>query len=96
DVENGRRGPFVGEKLELLAELLELSEEDTAKMYDLAGQFKGNLPYDIQNTLLHDQVGELALTALRLSKSIDQPEAKWKQLIRELEESKAKSKKEKK
>jgi transcriptional regulator with XRE-family HTH domain len=85
DVENGRRGPFAGEKLELLAELLHLSEEETAKMYDLAGQFKGNLPYDIQSTLMNDTVGGLALTALRLSKGCDEPEAEWKQLIRELE-----------
>jgi transcriptional regulator with XRE-family HTH domain len=91
DVENKRRGPFSGEKLELLAELLELSEEETAMMFDIASDYNGNLPYDIQNTLLNEEVGGLAQTALRLSKGIDEPEAEWKQLIRELEARKTKS-----
>ena len=92
DVENKRRAPFDGKKLEMLAQFLDLSEEDTATMFDLASHYKGNLPYDIQDTLLNGEVGELAQTALRLSKGCYEPEAKWKQLIRELEAEKRKKK----
>jgi transcriptional regulator with XRE-family HTH domain len=92
DVENKRRAPFDGRKMEMLAEFLDLSAEETAMMYDLASHYKGNLPYDIEATLLNEEVGELAQTALRLSKGCDEPEAQWKQLIRELEANKAKSK----
>ena len=92
DVENKRRAPFDGKKMEMLAEFLDLTEEETATLYDLASHYKGNLPYDIQDTLLNGTVGELAQTALRLSKGCAEPEASWKQLIRELEAKKAKNK----
>jgi transcriptional regulator with XRE-family HTH domain len=91
DVENKRRGPFDGRRLELLAEFLDFSEEETETMFDLASDYKGNLPYDIENTLLNAEVGGLAQTALRLSKGVNEPEARWKQLIRELEAEKAKN-----
>lgn len=96
DVENRRRGPFDGKRLEMLAAFLDLSEEDTAMMYDLASDYKGVLPYDVQDTLLNGEVGELALTALRLSKGTHEKEAPWKQLIRELEANKANSKRDSK
>jgi len=91
DVENKRRAPLDGEKMELLAELLNLSEEETALLFDLASQYNRNVPYDIADTFLHEEVGELARIALRLSKECNEPEAKWKQLIRELEKNKAKN-----
>jgi transcriptional regulator with XRE-family HTH domain len=90
DVENKRRAPFDGKRLELLAEFLGFTEEETETMFDLASDYKGNLPYDIENTLLNAEVGGLAQTALRLSKGVDEPEAQWKQLIRELEARKTK------
>jgi len=46
------------------------------------------VPYDIAEIFMHKEVGELARTALRLSKECNEPEAKWKQLIRELEATK--------
>jgi hypothetical protein len=76
----------------MLVEFFEISEEDTDMLYDLASHYRGNLPYDIEDTLLNEEVGELARTALRLSKGCDKPEAQWKQLIRELEAKKAKGK----
>ncbi len=92
DVENKRRRPFDGRRLEILAEFLDFTEEETERMYDLASDYDGNIPYDIENTLLNAEVGGLAQTALRLSKGVAEPEAQWKQLIRELEASKAKNK----
>jgi transcriptional regulator with XRE-family HTH domain len=91
DVENKRRAPFDGKRLELLALFLGFSEEETSMMYDLASHYKGNLPYDIEDTLLNQEVGELAQTALRLSKGCSDPEAEWKRLIRELEAKKGMS-----
>jgi transcriptional regulator with XRE-family HTH domain len=90
DVENKRRAPFDGKRLEMLADYLGLTEDETATMFDLASHYRGNLPYDIENTLLHGEIAELAQTALRLSRNCADPEAPWKQLIRQLEASKAK------
>ena len=92
DVENLRKAPFDGEKMELLAKCLNLTEEETALMYDLASRYNRNVPHDLMDTFLHEEVGELARVAMRLSKGVDKPEAQWKQLIRELEAQKKGSK----
>jgi transcriptional regulator with XRE-family HTH domain len=89
DVENGRRTPLKNEKMELFARFLHLSEEETALLFDLASKNNRLVPYDIMDTFLSGQVGELARTALRLSKECNEPEAEWKQLIRQLEDKKA-------
>jgi len=91
DVENKRRAPLDGEKMELFAKYLSLSEEETALLFDLASQYNRNVPYDIADIFIHEEVGELARIALRLSKECTEPEAKWKQLIRELEKTKGES-----
>ena len=88
EIENKIKPPFDEEKMELFAEFLDLSERETALLYDLASKYKGTVPSDIKDIFIHEEVGELARYALRLSKWSDKPEAKWKQLIRELEAEK--------
>jgi transcriptional regulator with XRE-family HTH domain len=89
DIENKRKAPFGEEKLKLFAEFIGLSEEETALLYDLAGQYKREVPHDIAGIFMHEEVGQYARTALRLSKECNVPEAEWKQLIRALEAKKA-------
>ena len=90
-IEGQRKAPFDEKDLKLFAEFLNLTEKETALMYDLASKYKGHVPHDVRGILLHEEVGELALTALRLSKECSEPEADWKRLIRELEKNKAKN-----
>jgi len=85
-IENRRKPPFDGDKLEELAKFLNLSEEDTALMFDLAGRETREVPYDIQDTFMYDEVGNLARYALRQSKAGFIKEEDWKTFIRQAEE----------
>jgi transcriptional regulator with XRE-family HTH domain len=87
-VENRYKRPFDGERLQKLAEFLNLSEEDTATMYDLASHENGEIPYDIEETLMYEEVGALARYALRQSKKGVFKEEDWKTFIRETEAKK--------
>jgi len=89
-IENRRKPPFDGDKLECLAEFLRLSDDDTALMFDLAGRETREVPYDLQDTFMYDKVGDLARYALRQSKAGFIDEADWKTFIRQMEEKKDK------
>ena len=87
-IENKRKPPFDGDKLEQLGKFLKLSEADTAMMYDLAGRETREVPYDIEDTLMYEEVGTLARYALRQSKAGFIKEDDWKTFIREMEAKK--------
>jgi len=89
-IENRRKPPFDGDKLESLAKFLNLSEEETARMFDLAGRENRAVPYDIQDTFMYDKVGDLARYALRQSKAGFIKEDDWKSFIRQMETKKKK------
>ena len=88
EIESNRKKPLAGEKLEKLAEYLNLSDEDKAIMYDLAGRETGEVPYDIEDTFMYEGVGEIVRYALRQSKAGFIREEDWKTFIREMEERK--------
>ncbi|MCL1859309.1 MAG: helix-turn-helix domain-containing protein [Oscillospiraceae bacterium] len=88
DIENRRRRPFDPEKMEIFARFLGLTEEETARMYDLASYENGEVPYDIEDTLMYDEVGTLARFALRQTKAGNATEEDWKRFIREIEAKK--------
>ena len=87
-VENRHKRPFDGGKLETLAKYLKLSENETALMFDLASRENREVPYDIEDTLMYDGIGELARYALRQSKAGFIKEADWKTFIRQMEAKK--------
>jgi len=88
-IENNNKKPFEGEKLKQLAEFLNMTEEETAWMYDLASREKGVVPYDIEETLMYEDVGELIRYATRQTKAGFIKEADWKTFIRQKEAEKA-------
>jgi transcriptional regulator with XRE-family HTH domain len=88
-VENRRKKPFEKKILVKLAECLDLSEEDTALMYDLASRDNGEVPHDISDTFMYEEIGDLARYALRQSKAGYIEEEDWKDLIRKGEIKKA-------
>ena len=90
-VENGNKKPYDGEILEKLAEFLNLTEEETALMYDLAGKESRAVPYDLEDTLMHEDVGDLILYAARQTKAGYIKEEDWKTFIRQKEEEKKKN-----
>jgi hypothetical protein len=69
-----------------------MTEEEAAKMYDLASRENQHVPYDIEDTLMYDDVGDLARFALRQTKAGFIVEDDWKAMIRKAEERKEKKK----
>ena len=77
-IENKHKPPFAGDKLEQFAAFLELSEEDAAMMFDFASRETREVPYDIEDTLMYEEIGDLARYALRQSKAGFIKEDDWK------------------
>lgn len=90
DVENNRRKPFDKEKIETFANKLGLSEEEKAKMFDLAARDRGEVPYDIEDIMMYGEIGEIARFALRQSNEGYLDEEDWKKFIRESEKKRKK------
>ena len=89
-VENRNKRAFDGEMLAKLAKFLKLTEEETALMYDLAGRENHNVPYDIEDTFLYEEVGDLIRYATRQTKAGFIKEEDWRTFIRLKEEEKKK------
>ena len=90
DIEQNRRKPFDSEKIGKFASYFSLSETDRAILYDAAAKEKGTVPYDLDDIMMHSEVGDLARQALRLTNDGAGDEADWKKFIRQLEANKQK------
>ena len=88
DIENNRRKPFDSDKIELFVTELGLSDEDKAKMYDLAARDRGEIPSDIEDVMMYGEIGEMARFALRQSNAGVVTEEDWKTFIRTIEAKK--------
>ena len=88
DIENNRRKPFDKDKIEKLAQVLNLSDEDKAKMYDLAARDRREIPSDIEDIMMYSEIGDMARLALRQSKAGVIDEEDWKTFIRDMEKKK--------
>ena len=85
DIEQGRRKPFGSDKIEKFCEYLQLSDSDKALMYDLAARETGDIPSDLDDIMMHSEVGNMARMALRMTNAGVASEEDWKQFIREIE-----------
>ena len=92
EMERRCRLPFDPVKLEKFADFLDLTEEEKAIMYDLASREKNEVPADIAETFMYDDVGDMARFALREFQAGNLEEEDWKQLIRKAEENKSRRK----
>lgn len=88
DIENNRRKPFDEEKIEKFVKELNLSEDDKAKMYDLAARDTGEIPSDLEDIMMYNEIGDMARFALRQSNAGIIDEEDWKKFIREIEAKK--------
>lgn len=83
DIEKGRRSA-PDSKLEIISEVLRLSREETAQMYDLAAQTRENqAPADLTDYINET---EKARVALRRAKERQVPDSKWDEIISIIEE----------
>jgi len=85
DVEKDRRNPFDIDKLELLAQILMLSEEEKTIMLDLAGEKRGEVAPDLPEYIMkHDYVS----AALRTARDLEASEEEWLKFVEELKKKK--------
>jgi transcriptional regulator with XRE-family HTH domain len=91
DIEQGRRKPFDSDKIEKFCEYLRLSDEDKALMYDLAARERGDIPSDIDDIMMHSDIGDMARFALRMSNAGVADEEDWKKFIRDIEKKRGNS-----
>lgn len=85
DIEQGRRKPLDGDKIEKLCDYLNLTATDKALMYDLAARENGDIPSDIDELMMYTEVGKMARRAMRMTNAGVADEEDWKRFIRELE-----------
>ncbi|MDR2908977.1 MAG: helix-turn-helix domain-containing protein [Oscillospiraceae bacterium] len=81
DVEKGRRNAFEKEKLGILASLLGLTEEEKARMYDLAGEQRQEVSPDLPEYIMGNDHVRFALRAAR---DLGAGEAEWMGFVEEL------------
>ena len=94
DIEHDRRNPGDGFDYEMLANILRLSEDEKAYMYDLAGKCRKTVPEDIEDVMMNTESGNMARMALRMTKAGIAREDDWKEFIRQLERKKREEQKE--
>ena len=81
DVEKGHRNPPSLGKLNQIADILQLSNEDRNTMFDLAGQARDSVAPDICEYIMSRNY---VVTALRTARDLDAGEDEWKWFIEEL------------
>ena len=91
DIEKGRRKPFDSARIEDFCRYLDLPDADRSRMYDLAARETGEVPSDIDDTLMYTDIGDLARHALRMSNAGYIEEQDWRDFIRRIEEKRGKA-----
>ncbi|NLB56610.1 MAG: helix-turn-helix transcriptional regulator [Lentisphaerae bacterium] len=81
DVEKDRRNPFDNDRLEIIAGIFELNEEERAMMYDLAGKRRNSVAPDLPDYIMER---DYVSAALRTARDLDAGEAEWLKFVEEL------------
>jgi len=85
DVEKDRRNPPEIDKLQLIARILNLSDEETAQMHDLAGKKRNSVAPDLPDYIMER---DYVAAALRTARDLDAGEEEWNVFIEELKKRK--------
>ncbi len=81
DLEKNRRNPPDLEKLNRIAEILELEPEEKTQMFDLAGKGRNTVAPDLPEYIMER---DYVSAALRTARDMDAGEEEWKRFIEEL------------
>lgn len=87
DVEKGRRDSFDIEKLNQIVEILNLTEDETDRLMNLAGDQRHDIAPDLPEYVAGK---EYVNAALRRAKDLDAGEEEWFAFIKSLEEKHSK------
>lgn len=92
DIEKSRRYPPDREKIEKIANALELNKDETNYLFDMAAHAKENtVSPDLPNYIMKN---DIVRVALRRARDIDAGKKEWEQLIKLLDEMEKKKTKE--
>ena len=86
DVEKGRANPPKYSKLEALAEILCLNQEDSIQMFDLAGQDRNSVAPDV-GKYINDNY--FVISSIRKARDLGANENDWEQFISHLQKKNA-------
>lgn len=85
DIEKERRNPPDKDKLDELANILSLSEDECRYMYDLAGKKRNSISVDLPDYIMER---DYVRVALRKAMDLEIGEEEWKKFVEELENRK--------
>lgn len=85
DIEKDRRNPPEMESLEQISKILNLSEDERAVMFDLAGKKRNAVAPDLPEYIIER---DYVAAALRTARDLDASEADWLRFVEELKNRK--------
>lgn len=85
DVEKNRRNPPEMDKLNQIAQILMLSDDERAVMMDLAGKKRNTVAPDLPEYIMER---DYVSAALRTARDLDASEADWLRFVEELKQRK--------
>ncbi|WP_295093156.1 helix-turn-helix domain-containing protein [Ruminococcus sp.] len=85
DVEKGRRNSLDMDKLSLLKQILNLSDEEYETMLNLAGKQRKTVAPDLPEYIMER---DYVSAALRTARDLDAGEAEWQRFVEELKNRK--------
>lgn len=85
DIEKDRRNPPEMKKLETIARILNLSDEDKAIMFDLAGKKRNSVAPDLPEYIMERNY---VSAALRTARDLDASEQEWLNFVEDLKKRK--------
>lgn len=81
DVEKGRAAPLKKDRLDKVAEILCLDDDEKAAMYDLVGQQRNMVAPDLPEYIMGR---DYVVAALRTARDLNVGEAEWKKFVEDL------------
>ena len=85
DIEKDRRNPPEMDKLELISQVLLLSEDEKSIMLDLAGRKRNSVAPDLPSYIMER---DYVSAALRTARDLDAGEEEWMKFVAELKKRK--------
>ena len=85
DIEKGRRNPPEMDKMDQIAQILLLSDEERTVMLDLAGKMRNTVAPDLPEYIMER---DYVSAALRTARDLDASEADWLRFVEELRQRK--------
>ena len=81
DVEKGRRSALTAERIDKVAEVLQLDQDERNELFDAAGKQKNSIPPDLPDYIMEH---EFVSAALRTARDLDASEEEWKRFVEDL------------